>query len=59
MKASIKDQVKGKFNIMKGSIKALAGKISKDNVLEDEGKDEKIDGKFQQKMGEIEKVVGK
>ena len=37
----------------------IAGKVNLNANLEDEGKDEKRAGKIQQKIGEIEKVVGK
>jgi uncharacterized protein YjbJ (UPF0337 family) len=44
---------------MKGKIKEVAGKITGDPDLETEGKDENLDGKVQEKVGEIKKVVGK
>jgi len=59
MKRSTKDQAKGKFHKVKGTIKEIAGKVSMDPDLEGEGKDEKNAGKRQEKIGEIEKVVGK
>jgi uncharacterized protein YjbJ (UPF0337 family) len=59
MKRSTKDQVEGAFHQVKGTIKEIAGKVSMNPDLEGEGKDEKIVGKVQEKIGEIEKVVGK
>jgi uncharacterized protein YjbJ (UPF0337 family) len=59
MKSSTKDQAKGNFHKVKGTIKEIAGKVSMDPDLEGEGKDEKKVGKIRQKIGEIEKVVGK
>jgi uncharacterized protein YjbJ (UPF0337 family) len=59
MKSSTKDQAEGKFHNVKGKIKEIAGKVSKNPELEGEGKDEKTAGKIQEKIGEIEKVVGK
>lgn len=44
---------------MKGAIKKVAGKVSLNADLEDEGKDEKRAGKIQQEIGDLEKVVGK
>jgi len=44
---------------MKGKIKEVAGKITGDRDLEAEGKDENLEGKVQEKVGEIKKVVGK
>jgi uncharacterized protein YjbJ (UPF0337 family) len=59
MKSSTKDQAEGKFHKVKGSIKEIAGKVSRNPELEGEGKDEKRAGKIQEKIGEIEKVVEK
>jgi uncharacterized protein YjbJ (UPF0337 family) len=44
---------------VKGTIKEVAGKVSLDDDLEDEGKDEKRAGKIWEKISDIEKVVGK
>ena len=59
MKSSTKNQAKGKFHKVKGAIKEIAGKVSLNNDLEAEGKDEKNAGKVQEKIGDIEKVVNK
>jgi uncharacterized protein YjbJ (UPF0337 family) len=59
MKVSTKDQAKGKFLKVTGTIKEVAGKLSKNRGLEAEGKDERIDGKVQEKVGQVEKVLGK
>jgi uncharacterized protein YjbJ (UPF0337 family) len=59
MKSSTKNQAEGKFHKVKGAIKEIAGKVSLNNDLEAEGKDEKRAGKVQEKIGDIEKVVGK
>ena len=59
MKRSTKDQAKGKFHKVKGTIKEIAGKVSMNPDLEGEGKDEKRAGKIRQKIGDIEKVAGK
>jgi len=58
MKSSTKDQAEGALHEMKGKIKEMAGKVSKNPVLEGEGAQEKLAGKFQKKISEIEKVVG-
>jgi len=44
---------------VKGKIKEIAGKVSMNPDLEAEGKDENLDGKAQEKIGQIKKVVGK
>jgi len=59
MKNSTKDQVEGKLHELKGSIKEAVGKISDNPKLEGEGTGEKIAGKVQGKVGQVEKVLGK
>jgi uncharacterized protein YjbJ (UPF0337 family) len=59
MKSSTRDQARGKFHKVTGTLKEIAGKVSTNPDLEAEGKDEKWAGKIQEKMGEIEKVLGK
>jgi uncharacterized protein YjbJ (UPF0337 family) len=46
MKSSTRDEAEGKLH-----------KVNRD--LEAEGKDENLDGKVQEKIGQIKKVVGK
>jgi uncharacterized protein YjbJ (UPF0337 family) len=59
MKHSTKNQAEGKFHEAKGKVKETAGKLIDDPELEAEGKAEKIAGKLQDKIGQVEKVVGK
>lgn len=59
MKPSTRDNAEGKMHQVKGAIKEVAGKIVNDRHLETEGKAEKLNGKVQEKIGEIEKVVEK
>jgi uncharacterized protein YjbJ (UPF0337 family) len=59
MKSSTKDQAKGKFHKVKGTIKEIVGKVSDNPKLEAEGTGEKIAGKVQEKIGQVEKVLGK
>jgi uncharacterized protein YjbJ (UPF0337 family) len=40
-------------------IKEIAGKVIMNPDLEAEGKDENLDGKVQEKIGQIKKVAGK
>jgi len=58
MKTSTRDQVEGKLHEVTGSIKEIAGKLSDNPKLEGEGAGEKIAGKVQGKVGQIEKVLG-
>ncbi len=59
MKRSTKDQAAGKLHEAKGKVKETAGKLLNDPELEAEGKGEKIAGKVQTKIGQVEKVVEK
>ena len=59
MKSSTKDNAEGKMHQVKGTIKEVAGRIVGNKDLEAEGKDENTDGKIQEKLGEIKKVMDK
>ena len=59
MKASTKDQAEGKFHEVKGKVKEQAGHLTNNSDLEAEGTGEKLAGKVQGKIGQVEKVLGK
>ena len=59
MKASTKDQAEGKFHEVKGKVKEMAGHLTNNPDLEAEGTAEKLAGKVQDKIGRLEKVLGK
>ena len=59
MKPSTTDQVKGKFHEVKGDVKQKAGQVTNNPDLEAEGRAEKLTGKVQKKIGQIEKVFEK
>ena len=59
MKNSTKDKAEGTFHEMKGKVKEVAGKITDNPKLEAEGTGERIAGKVQAKIGQVEKVLGK
>jgi uncharacterized protein YjbJ (UPF0337 family) len=59
MESSTKDKLEGTFHEVKGKAKEVAGKVSNNPELEAEGTGEKMDGKIQEKIGEIKKVLGK
>jgi len=59
MKPSTEDQIKGTFHELKGKAKQKAGQIADDPTLEAKGKSEKIAGKIQKKIGQVEKVLEK
>jgi uncharacterized protein YjbJ (UPF0337 family) len=59
MQNSTKDQAEGKAHEVKGAVKEWAGKVADNPDLETEGQAEKIAGKVQKKVGQIEKVLEK
>jgi uncharacterized protein YjbJ (UPF0337 family) len=59
MKQSTKDKAKGKFHEVKGRVKQKIGRAMNNPNLEAEGIGEKIAGKVQGKIGQVEKVLGK
>ena len=59
MKPSTSDQIKGTFHEMKGTVKAKAGQAANSPKLAAERQDEKLAGKVQKKVGQIEKVFEK
>ena len=58
MKDSTKDQIDGNVHELKGSVKEAIGQAIGNPDLEAEGTGEKLAGKIQKKIGEVEKVVG-
>jgi uncharacterized protein YjbJ (UPF0337 family) len=58
MSDSMKDKVKGTAHDVKGTIKEKVGHATNNPNLEDEGTAEKIGGKVQKKVGDVEKVLG-
>ncbi len=59
MKDSTRDRTSGKIEQAKGSIKEGAGRLTKDEDLEAEGKGEKTGGKVREKIGDVKKVFEK
>ena len=59
MKNSTKDQLKGKFENLKGKAKEVAGVITGQRKLQAEGENQQIAGKVQEKVGQVEKVLEK
>jgi uncharacterized protein YjbJ (UPF0337 family) len=56
MKPSTKDQIAGKLHEVKGDVREKAGQVTNNPNLAAEGQDEKLGGKIQKKIGQIEKV---
>ena len=59
MKLGTSDKVSGTIHTAMGSVKEIAGTISDNPKLEGKGKIEKFSGQVQNKIGEIEQVLGK
>ena len=59
MNPSTKDQIQGKFHEVKGKAKQAAGQVTDNPKLESEGQGEKLAGKLQKKVGQVEKVFEK
>jgi len=56
MSQSAKDKTQGAFHEVKGEVKKKAGQLTNDPNLVAEGQDEKLAGKIQKKVGQVEKV---
>lgn len=59
MDPSTKDQLEGKLHEVKGAVKEKAGQITDNPKLTLEGEAEKLAGKLQGKLGQVEKVFEK
>lgn len=59
MDSSTKDKAEGTLHQVKGKVKQVAGVISNNPELEAEGIAERVAGKVQVKIGQINKVIGK
>jgi uncharacterized protein YjbJ (UPF0337 family) len=59
MKDSTKDTAEGTFHEVKGAIKSQAGKLTNNPDVEADGIVEKITGKIQKKIAQVEKIIEK
>jgi uncharacterized protein YjbJ (UPF0337 family) len=59
MKDSTKDKIEGTVHEVKGNVKEKVGHATNNPNLEDRGTTEKVAGKIQKKVGDVEKVVEK
>ena len=59
MKESTKDKIEGTLHEAKGKVKEEGGKAIGNPDLQDRGTGEKVAGKVQKKVGQIEKVFEK
>ncbi len=58
MKESTKDKIEGTLHEAKGKVKEESGKAIGNPDLQDRGTGEKVAGKVQKKVGDVEKVLG-
>ena len=58
MADSTRDKIEGAVHDVKGTIKEKVGRATNNPDLQDEGTAEKVGGKVQKKVGDIEKVFG-
>ena len=59
MKGSTTDKLEGALHDAKGTLKEKVGQVTNNPDLEAEGLVEKVSGKIQKKIGEVEKVLEK
>ena len=59
MRPSTQDQVAGKIHEVKGAIKQKVGHVTNNPDMEGEGTGEKLAGKVQKKIGQVEIVFEK
>jgi uncharacterized protein YjbJ (UPF0337 family) len=59
MKPGTKDEIAGRVHEVKGTIKEKVSELTNDPDLEGEGLGEKIGGKVQKKIGQVEKAIEK
>ena len=59
MKSSTRDNAEGKMHQVKGKLKEATGIIVGNSDLEAEGKEEKLEGQVQEKLGQVKKVMDK
>jgi len=50
-------EIKGNWNELKGKLKQKFAELTDDDLLYEEGKDDELWGKLQQKLGKTEKEI--
>lgn len=58
MKASTRNRTAGTVNILKGDAKAVAGKVTGNDLLRAKGQAQKLAGRIQQGVGALQKSEG-
>lgn len=59
MKQSIKNRAKGNYHELKGKVKQTVGEATNNPRLQAEGIGEKLAGKIQKKVGQVEEAIEK
>jgi uncharacterized protein YjbJ (UPF0337 family) len=59
MNRSSSDKAEGAFHAAKGAVKQKVGRVLNKPGLEAEGQVEKVGGKMQKKLGQVERVLEK
>ena len=59
MSDSLKDKLEGTVHEVKGAVKSGVGQATNNPNLKAEGEAEKLGGKVQNKVGDVEKVIEK
>jgi uncharacterized protein YjbJ (UPF0337 family) len=59
VKDSTKDKLEGTAHELKGAAKETLGQLANNPELHDQGTIEKLAGKIQKKLGDVEKVIEK
>ena len=59
MKQSTKDEIKGSLHEAKGTVKETAGRVINNPNFTAEGQSEKLAGKIQEKVGQVEALFEK
>jgi len=59
MKSSTENEVEGDVHQVKGAIKQKVGHVTNNPNLEGDGAGEKVAGKIQNKIGQVQKVMEK
>jgi uncharacterized protein YjbJ (UPF0337 family) len=57
MKPSTQNEIAGRVHEVKGKTKEVVGRVTNDPNLEGAGIGEKIGGKIQKKIGQVQKVI--
>jgi len=58
MKSSTEDKAKGIGKEIAGGTKEKTGKLFNNPRMEEEGRDKKVEGKVQKKVGDVKQAVG-